>query len=110
MAVQARKTYRKLSPEMLYDEIRDLLGRHELRLENNRLQTYSVPSGDTQSRVAAAILTDKDKVCGNVHIIGSPGGDARMTLDMDESTVSGESIEALKADIDFMLGAYEVRW
>jgi len=110
MAVQARKTYRKLSPEMLYDEVRDLLGRHGLKIEDNRLQTYSVPSGATQSRVVAEIATADNTACGNVHIVGSAGGDARMTLDLDEATVSAESIDGLKTDIDFMLGGYEVRW
>ena len=58
MTVQARKTYRKLSPEMLYDEIQDLLSRHGLEVEDNRVQTYGVPSGATQSRVAANITTN----------------------------------------------------
>jgi hypothetical protein len=110
MTVQARKTYRKLSPEMLYDEIQDLLSRHGLEVEDNRVQTYGVPSGATQSRVAANITTKNHKVCGNVHIIGSAGGDARMTIDLDESLVSADASEALKSDIDFMLGAFEVRW
>jgi hypothetical protein len=110
MTVQARKTYRKLSTEMLYDEIRDLLSLHGLQVDDNRVQTYGVPSGATQSRVAATITTKNHKVCGNVHVIGSAGGDARMTIDLDESLVSVDTTEALKADIDFMLGAYEVRW
>ena len=110
MAVQARKTYRKLSPEMLSDEIRDLLARHGLHVEENKLQTYGVPSGATQSRVAANITAKDDAVCGNVHVIGSAGGDARMTIDLDDALVPEDTVEALKADIDFMLGAYEVRW
>lgn len=110
MAVVARKTYRKLSSEMLYDEIRDLLSRHGLHVEDNKLQTYGVPSGSTQSRVAANITAKDGAVCGNVHVIGSAGGDVRMTIDLDESVVSEDAVEALKVDIDFMLGAYEVRW
>lgn len=110
MAIQARKTYRKLSPEMLYDEIRGLISRHGLHVEENKLQTYGVPSGATQSRVAATITTEDGAVCGNVHVVGSAGGDARMTIDLDGSVVSEDTVDALKADIDFMLGAYEVRW
>ena len=110
MAVQARKTYRKLSPEMLSDEIRDLFSRHGLRVEDSKVQTYGVPSGATQSRVAATIVTADEAVCGNVHIIGSAGGDTRMTIDLNGSIVADDVVEALKADIDFMLGAYEVRW
>ena len=95
---------------MLYDEVRDLVSRHGLRVEESKVQTYGMPSGATQSRVAATIVSAKNAACGSVHVIGSAGGDTRMTIDLDDSVVSADVVEALREDIDFMLGAYEVRW
>ncbi len=108
--MQVRKTYRKLSPEMLYDEIRDLLEKHGMKMANNRLQTYGVPSGATQSRVVASIVTSKGEPCGALHIVGSAGGDARLTVEIDEGAIAAEAVESITSDIDFMLGQFEVRW
>lgn len=110
MAVQLKKTYRGLNPEMLYDEIRHLVSRHGLGAAEARLQTYSVSSGATQSRVTTQMRTSDGKECGTLHIIGSANGDARMTVDLDDTVVSDEVAKALQEDIDFMLGSYEVRW
>lgn len=110
MATQVRKTYRKLNPDMLYDEIRDLLSRHGLSAREERMQTYSIASGDTQSRVTAPVLDGSGKQAGTLHILGSAGGEVRMTLTLDNSLVDEETTTAVNEDIDFILGSYEVRW
>ncbi len=110
MAVSVKKTYRGLNPEMLYDEVRHLLSRHGLRAAEAHLQTYSVSSGATQSRVTVPVLTGDGTECGSLHVLGSANGDARMTFDLDDQLVSDDVVKALQEDIDFMLGSYEVRW
>lgn len=108
--MQLKKTYRKLNPDMLFDEIRDLLARHGLSAPDARMQTYSIGSGATQSRVTGPVFTTEKKECGTVHILGSTGNEVRMTITVDDHVVPDDTISSLREDIDFMLGSYEVRW
>ncbi len=110
MTVQVKKTYRGLNPEMLYDEVRDLAARRGLITDHVPMQTYSISSGATQSRVTAQFRTQDKRPCGSLHVLGTAGGDARMTLEMDDATLSAETMQLLRDDIDFMLGSYEVKW
>ncbi len=110
MPARVRKTYRGLNPEMVYDEVRDLVARHGLDVTAARLQTYSIQSGATQSRVTVSIRTTDGTECGSLHVLGSAGGDVRLSLDIDEGSVGSAVVAALQDDIDFMLGPYEVKW
>jgi len=85
MAIQIKKTYRGLNPEMLCDEVRGLLQKQGVIVVQTESQTYALPSGATQSRTTLALKTqakqEKDqKECGTVHIIGSPRDEAKMLL------------------------------
>ena len=110
MAARMKKTYRGLNPEMVYDEVRDLLARHGLDATAAQLQTYSIQSGATQSRVTVSIRTGDGAECGSLHVLGSAGGDVQLSLDLREELVGADAIAALQDDIDFMLGPYEVKW
>jgi hypothetical protein len=110
MTAHIRKTYRGINPEMLYDEIRDLLQKHGVTAGDAGLQTYSVSSGATQSRVTTVLRAANKKECGSAHILGSTKGEASISLDIDESLVPTESITALQEELDFILGPYEVKW
>lgn len=110
MSIQLRKTYRKLNPDLLYDEIRGLLSRHGLSTREDRMQTYSIASGETQSRVTAPVQDGSGKQCGTLHILGSSGTDVRMTITLDEDNVSQDTVSALQGDVDFILGSHEVNW
>ena len=110
MAARVRKTYRGLNPEMVYDEVRDLVARHGLDAGAARMQTYSIQSGATQSRVTVPIRNAEGAECGSLHVLGSAGGDVGLSLDIDEGRVAAAVISSLQGDIDFMLGPYEVKW
>jgi len=110
MAARVKKTYRGLNPEMVYDEVRDLIVRHGLDAAAAQLQTYSIQSGATQSRVTVSIRTADGVECGSLHVLGSAGGDVQLSLDLREEPVGADVISALQDDIDFMLGPYEVKW
>lgn len=110
MTVQIRKTYRGINPEMLCDEIRGLLRKQGVIAGEAKLQTYPVPSGATQSRVTMVFKTENQKECGSAHIVGSPKGETKMILDIDENLLSKEKIATLQEDLDFILGSYEVKW
>jgi len=110
MTVSIRKTYRGINPEMLSDEIRGLVQKHGVIADDARFQTYSVPSGSTQSRVTVVLRTERKEECGSAHIISSPNGEAKIILDIDENLLSKEIVSAIQEDLDFILGSYEVKW
>jgi hypothetical protein len=47
---------------------------------------------------------------GSVHILGSPQGETKMLLDVDETLLPQEKLSAFQADLDFILGSYEIKW
>jgi len=110
MTVQIRKTYRGINPEMLCDEIRALVQKQGVIAGESKLQTYPLLSGATQSRVTMVFKTEDQKECGSAHIIGSPAGETKIILDIDEPSLSKEKFSTLQEDLDFILGSYEVKW
>jgi hypothetical protein len=115
MTATIRKTYRGISPEMLCDEIQGLLQKLGVIVAETESQTYGLPSGATQSRTTFTLKTQAEqerdqKECGSVHIIGSPAGETKMMLDIDEDLLPQERISSLQEDLDFILGSYELKW
>ena len=110
MSTQVKKTYRKLNPDMLYDEMRDILARHGLSTHEERMQTYSIGSGATQSRVTAPVMDNQNRQAGTMHILGSADANVRMALTLEEDFISEDVISAVHEDLEFILGSYEVKW
>ncbi len=110
MSVQINKTYRDISVELIYDEVRDLVARRGLVTVRSTIKTYGVPSGATQSGVTMPIRTTDGRNAGSLQILGATNGDARMSLELDDTVVSPEAIKAVQSDIDFMFGPHEVQW
>ena len=115
MAIQIKKTYRGLSPGMLCDEVRGLLQKHRIVVEETESQTYALTSGDTQSRTTLALKTPAEqeknqREFGSVHILGSPQGETKMLLDIDETLFPQERLSTFQGDLDFILGSYETKW
>jgi hypothetical protein len=115
MTIQIKKTYRGLNPGMLCDEIQILLQKQGVRAIETESQTYGLPSGDTQSRSTLTLKTEAEqekdqKECGIAHILGSPMGETKMLLDVDETICPQEKLSAFQNDLDFILGSYEIKW
>ena len=115
MTAQIKKTYRGLSPAMLCDEVERLLQKQGIVVVETESQTYGLPSGDTQSRTTLALKTRAEqeknqKDCGRAYILGSPQGETKMVLDVDETLFPQEKISAFEGDLDFILGSYEIKW
>lgn len=112
MGTQIRKTYRGLNPAMLCDEVRGLLQKQGITTVETESQTYGLSSGATQSRITLALRTrgGQEEDRGRVHILGSPGDEVKMLLDLDETVLSPGRLSAFQEDLDFILGSYEVRW
>jgi hypothetical protein len=115
MAIQIKKTYRGLSPGMLCDEVRGLLQKQGIVVVEIESQTYGLASGDTQSRTTLSLKTEAEqerdqKEFGRAHILGSPQGETKMLLDIDETLFPQEKLSAFQGDLDFILGSYETKW
>jgi hypothetical protein len=115
MTIQIKKTYQGLNPGMLCDEVQGLLQKQGIIVVETESQTYGLPSGDTQSRTTLALKTPAEqeknqKECGSVHILGSPQGETKMLLDIDETLFPKEKLSAFQGDLDFILGSYEIKW
>ena len=115
MTIQIKKTYRGLNPGMLCDEVQGLLQKRGIIAVETEAQTYGLPSGDTQSRTTLALKTraeqeENQKECGRAHILGSPQGETKILLDVDETLFPQEKLSAFEGDLDFILGSYEIKW
>ena len=114
--MQIRKTYKEVSPELLYDEIRDFVLKQEVISGEAKLETYSSPK-DSSSFISRGTLTfltrnksDKaEKECLRAHIVGSAKGETKVIFDIDEKLFPQEKISTLQDDIDFIFGSYEVK-
>jgi len=114
--MQIRKTYREVSPELLYDEIRDFVLKQGAIMGEAKLETYSLPS-DSSSFISRGTLTFKTQVepdksereCLRAHIVGSAKEETKVMLDIDETLFREEKISALQDDLDFIFGSYEVK-
>ncbi len=114
--MQIRKTYSRVSPELLYDEIRDFVLKQGAIVDEAKMETYSLPS-DSSSFISRGTLTFKaqlepgkaQKECLRAHIVGSARGETKVILDVEEKLFPQEKIAALQEDLDFILGSYEVK-
>ena len=114
--MQIRKTYKEVSPELLFDEIRDFVLKQGAIMGEAKLETYSLPS-DSSSFISRGTLTFKlqsepdkaERECLRAHIVGSAKGETKVMLDIDETLFPEEKIFALQDDLDFILGSYEAK-
>jgi len=111
--MQIRKTYKDVKPELLFDELKDLIVKQGTAVGEAKLETYSLPS-DSSSFISRGTLTFKiqgkpEKECIRVHIVGSARGETKVMLDIDESQFSQDKVSALQSDLDFVFGSYEVK-
>ena len=111
--MQIRKTYHNVSPELLYDEVRDFVLKQGTVLGENKMETYSMPT-DSSSFISRGTLTFKvpggaEKECVRAHIMGSAKGETKLMLDIDEKIFTKGKVASFQDDLDFMLGSYEIK-
>ncbi len=114
--MQIRKTYKEIKPELLYDEIRDLVLKQGAVIGEAKLETYSLPS-DSSSFISRGTLTfgvrgepgKPERECLRAHIVGSAKSETKVILDIDEEVFSKAKVSALQDDLDFIFGSYELK-
>lgn len=104
---QIRKTYNEINPELLYAEVRDFTLKQGASLNENKLETYTLPD-ESASFVSRGTLTfrmesDKSqKESLRVHIVGSARGETKLMIDVDDSLFPQEKVSSLMDDLDFI--------
>jgi len=109
--MQIRKTYKAISPELLYDEIRDFVLKQEVIMGEAKLETYSLPTDSSAfiSRGTLTFKTQDEKECLRVHIVGSAKDETKVMFDIDEKLFPLEKVSSLQDDLNFIFGSYEVK-
>jgi hypothetical protein len=108
--MQIRKSYKEINPTLLYDEIREYVQRQGLTPDQNKMETYSIPS-DSSSFTYRGTLTFKIKGIEGLRasIIGTDKGETKLMLDSNDEVFPDKKMTALEDDLNFMLGSYESR-
>ena len=114
--MKIKKAYKNLTPELLYDEVRDFVLKQGAVIGEDKLDTYSLPS-DSSSFISRGTLTfmvkdkpgEAEKECIRAHIVGSARGETKLMLDIDEKLFPQEKVSALQDDLDFIFSSYEVK-
>jgi hypothetical protein len=112
--MQIKKTYKEVSPELLFAEIRDFTLKQGTVLGENKLETYTLPDESASFGTRATLTfntkegkTEKEAV--RAHIVGMLRGETKLMMDIDETLFPPEKLAALQSDIDFIFGSYEVK-
>lgn len=110
--MQIKKIYKDVNPGLLYDEIRDFVKKQGVSIGDAKLETYSLPS-NSSSFIYRGTVTFKsgkdDKECLRAHLVGSPRGETKLILDVDEKLFPQDKVTALLEDLDFIFSSYEAK-
>ena len=111
--MKIRKTYKDVKPELLYDEVRDFVLKQGVIIDEQKMETYSLPT-DSSQFISRGTLTFKTadkagKECIRVHIVGSARAETKVMFDIDDELFPQEKLATLQDDLDFIFGTYEVK-
>jgi len=112
--MQIRKTYKGVSPELLYAEIRDFTVKQGISLGESKLDTYTLPDQSADFIMRGTLIFNVtaggvDKECLRAHMVGTPRAETKLMLDVDEKLFPPDKLAALQGDLDFIFGGYEVK-
>ena len=109
--MQIRKTYREVSPKLLYDELRDFILKRGVVIGEAKLETYSLPDNSSsfisRGTLIFKVQEEPEKECIRAHVVGSAKDETKVMLDINEALFPQEKISALQADLDFIFSSYE---
>jgi hypothetical protein len=113
--MQIRKTYKEVSPELLYAEIRDFTLKRGVTLGESKMETYTLPDQSADFTTRATLTFNakgtgrEEKECLRAHLVGIARGETKLMLDVDEELFPAEKLAALQNDLDFIFSGYEVK-
>ena len=111
--MQIKKIYKNIKPELLFDELKDLIVKQGAIVAESKMGTYSLPD-DSSSFISRGTLTFKmpgktDKECIRGYIVGSARGETKLMLEIDDSLFPQDRVASFQEDLSFLLGSYEVK-
>jgi hypothetical protein len=108
--MQIRKAYISINPQILYDEVKEVIRSRGVEIDQDKFETYSMP-GDSSSFLYRGTLTVKaqGRESLRVHIVGSEKAETKMIVDAGEELFAKELVAALEDELNFVLGSYETR-
>jgi hypothetical protein len=112
--MQIRKTYKNINPGLLYDDVKDFAKKQGLSVDEEKLQTYSIPTDSSSSiRSGTIIFRGKGKTGETAeylraHIEGSETGETKLILDVNTDLLPQDKVTALQDDLNFIFSSYEM--
>jgi hypothetical protein len=107
--MQIKKTYREINPNLLYDEVKEFVQNQGLSPDQNKMETYSIPTDSSIFTYRGTLIYKiQGKEALKVHILGADKGETKMMLDSNDQLFAPDKVAALVADLEFMLGSYEI--
>ena len=106
--MEIRKTYKDISPTLLYDEIKEFVLGQGVKLSQDKFESYSKPS-DSSTFIYRGTMsfTRQGKDALSAHIIGSDKGETKLMLDSLDEVFPAVKMKALEDSLNFILGSYE---
>jgi len=111
--MQIRKIYRNINPGLLYDDVKDFASKQGLGVDQEKQETYSIPTNSSSSIRRGVIIfkgqgkTGDTAECLRVHIEGSDSGETKMILDINTDLFPQDKITAFQSDLDFIFSSHE---
>ncbi len=106
--MQIRKTYREINPTLLYNEIKEFVLRQGVTLDQDKLETYSIPTDSSNFIYRGTLIFEiQGKEALRSNIIGVEKGETKLVLDSNDELFPKEKLGALEDDLNFMLGPFE---
>ena len=112
--MQIRKIYKNVNPGLLYDDVKDFVTKQGLKVDEEKLQTYSIPTDSSSSIFSGTIIfryrgkTDEMGEYLRAHIEGSETGETKLIVDINTELLAQEKVTAILADLDFIFNSYEI--
>jgi len=112
--MQIRKIYQNVNPGLLYDDVKDFATKQGLSVDEEKQETYSIPTNSSSSiRRGKVVFKGKGKTGEmteymRIHIEGSDIGETKMILDVNADLFPEDKIAAFQSDLDFIFSSYEV--
>ena len=112
--MQIRKIYKNVNPGLLYDDVKDFATKQGLSVDEEKQETYSIPTNSSSSIRRGAIIfrgmgkTGETAEYLRVHIEGSDTGETKMILDINTDLFPQDKVNAFQSDLDFIFSSYEM--
>jgi hypothetical protein len=106
--MEIRKTYKDISPTLLYDQVKDFVLGQGLTLNQDKFESYSKPS-DSSTFIYRGTLSFnlRGQEALSVHIIGADAGETKLMLDSQDPVFPVAKMNALESNLNFILGSFE---